>query len=316
MTPDLQVDLWRKMYFLRAVEMHIAKEYPKGEMRCPTHLSVGQELTPALLSFFLTHEDYAVSTHRGHVHYLSKGGSLPKMIAELFGRVTGCSRGYGGSMHLADSDVRFMGTSAIVGNSIPVGAGLALKQKINSERGVTVVYLGDGATEEGVFYETVNFCAVRNLPILFVCENNLYSVYSGLEDRRPKNLSLHTLVAGMGVESYRCRASDIAESYDTFHDIFFKMRSPEKCAPVFIEIDTYRFLEHCGPSNDDDLGYRSKAEVAAFHSVDPLNCLTKTIEMTEVLQAYMAEVDMEVQKAFEFARSSEYPSVSDIRFKA
>ena len=316
MTPDLRVELWKKMYFLREVEMRIAREYPKGEMRCPTHLSVGQELTPALLSFFLTNEDYAVSTHRGHVHYLSKGGSLRGMIAELFGRVTGCSKGFGGSMHLADGKVRFMGTSAIVGNSIPIGAGLALKQKIASETGITVVYFGDGATEEGVFYETLNFCAVRSLPVLFVCENNLYSVYSGLKDRRPENVTLQALVAGMGVESHYCKAGDIDSAYDVLVEIFSKMRDPKKCAPVFLEIDTYRFLEHCGPSNDDDLGYRSEAEVSEFHAIDPLTCLTNALDMNQQLAAYKAEVQRAVRQAFEFARNSEYPSEADIRFKA
>jgi TPP-dependent pyruvate/acetoin dehydrogenase alpha subunit len=316
MTPDFQIDLWKKMYFLRAVEMRVAREYPKGEMRCPTHLSVGQELTPALLSFFLTHDDYAVSTHRGHVHYLSKGGCLQKMIAELFGRVTGCSKGFGGSMHLADAKVRFMGTSAIVGNSIPVGAGLALKQKIASEEGITVVYFGDGATEEGVFYETLNFCAVRCLPVLFVCENNLYSVYSGLKDRRPDSVALHSLVAGMGVQSHYCEAGDIQGAHGALCKIFSKMRDPQTCAPVFLEIDTYRFLEHCGPSNDDDLGYRSKAEVSEFRAIDPLDRLSKTIDMTDELAIYKAEVERELEQAFEFARSSDYPSEADIKFKA
>ena len=167
---------------IRAIEEKIASKYSENKMRCPTHLSIGQEAGPAAISECLSNNDFAVSTHRGHAHYLAKGGDLKSMISEIYGKVTGCSRGKGGSMHLIDKKVGFMGTSAIVGNSIPIGVGLALSCQLKKEKNISVIYLGDGAIEEGVFYESLNFAILRNLRVLFVCENNLYSVYSPLSE--------------------------------------------------------------------------------------------------------------------------------------
>ena len=166
---SLLINLFSTMKRLRLVEEEIALKYNEGKMRCPTHLSIGQELTGALTNLFLNKNDYAVSTHRSHIHYLGKGGSLKSMIAEIYGKVTGCARGRGGSMHLIDEDVCFMGSTAIVGNSIPIGAGLSLALKLDNSKRLSCIYLGDGATEEGVFFEAINFCAVKEtLPYLFV----------------------------------------------------------------------------------------------------------------------------------------------------
>ena len=162
-------------------------------MRCPTHLSVGQELVSAVFSLIAKKKDYAVSTHRGHAHYLAKGGSLKKMIAEIYGKETGTSRGKGGSMHLIDLNVNFMGTSAIVGNSIPVGVGLGLAIKLKNEKKISFVFLGDGAIEEGVFYESLNFAIVKQIPVIFICENNLYSVYSSLKVRQPLKRKIYQI---------------------------------------------------------------------------------------------------------------------------
>ena len=143
--------IFEKIFLIRNVEESIAKEYSMQEMRCPVHLSIGQEAVPAVLSLLLNNKDLAVSTHRGHAHYLGKDGNLKKMIAEIYGKETGCSKGKGGSMHLIDKKVGFYGTSAIVGNSIPIGVGLAYNLKNRKEKNLSVVYFGDGAMEEGVF---------------------------------------------------------------------------------------------------------------------------------------------------------------------
>ena len=179
--PDMEV-LEKTYYMLkkiRLVEERIAEEYPNNQIRCPTHLSIGQEGVPAALSTLLRKEDFAVSPHRGHAHYLSKVGDLNSMIADLSGKKTGCSGGKGGSMHLIDKKNGFMGTSAIVGNSIPLGVGLSLSIKLQ-QKVMLLVFLGDGAIEEGVFYESLNFSVLGELPVIFICENNLYSVYSPL----------------------------------------------------------------------------------------------------------------------------------------
>ena len=145
MTDNLFTNLFRHMYRIRAIEEAIARHYPEGKMRCPVHLSIGQESIPAIFSQIIRPTDFAVSTHRGHAHYLAKGGNLNAMIAEIYGKATGCAKGKGGSMHLIDLSVNFMGTSAIVGNSIPVGVGLALSAQLKKTDQISCVFLGDGA---------------------------------------------------------------------------------------------------------------------------------------------------------------------------
>jgi len=174
--PDLRRELLFQMKRIRRVEEQIAARYPEGRMRCPTHLSTGQEAVAAAVGKALRRDDLAVSGHRAHAHYLGKGGDLKAMIAEIYGKVGGCSRGRGGSMHLIDVSVGFEGSTAIVANSIPVGVGMALAAKLKKSGQVSCVFFGDGAVEEGVFYDSVNFAVVKQLPVLFLCENNLYSV--------------------------------------------------------------------------------------------------------------------------------------------
>ena len=168
--PDVKKDLLYQMLRIRLIEEAIAERYPEQKMRTPTHLSIGQEAVPAAISQCLNKTDYAVSTHRGHAHYFGKGGDLNAMIAELHGKVTGCSRGRGGSMHLIDESVGFMGSTAIVGNTIPIGIGLGLSAKLDAKGQISCIFLGDGAIEEGVFFESLNIAVVQKLPVMFICE--------------------------------------------------------------------------------------------------------------------------------------------------
>lgn len=302
------VELYEMTYRIRKVESKIAEEYSKGEMRCPVHLSIGQELTSAVFSIFQTKSDYAVSTHRAHAHYLAKGGDLRGMIAEIFGKVTGCSKGRGGSMHLSDPSVRFMGSSAIVGNSIPVGVGLAYGVRLRGESSRVFVFLGDGATEEGAFYESLNFSLIHSLPIVFVCENNLYSVYTGIESRQPRDHKAHKTASGLGMTSFYVPFGKADLTFQVFESALLNVKN----GPIFIEVDTYRWLEHCGPNNDDHLEYRPENELAKHLDYDPLTELKKEIKASGRLnENRMLEiekkVDSEVSEAFEFARLSPFP---------
>jgi pyruvate dehydrogenase E1 component alpha subunit len=236
------VALFKTMHRIRAVEERIAQHYPEGKMRCPVHLSIGQELIPALFAAHVRTTDFAVSTHRGHAHYLAKGGDLKSMIAEIYGKATGCAKGKGGSMHLVDLNVNFVGTSAIVGNSIPLGVGLGLSAQLKKTDQMSCVFLGDGAIEEGVFYESVNFAAVRKLPVLFICENNLYSVYSPLSVRQPHGRSIAKMVESMGVKVATADGTDINASSNTMRDAVQYVRDGN--GPCFVEFSTYRWSEH------------------------------------------------------------------------
>ena len=310
MTDDISLQLLYHMKRIRRVEEEIALRYPEGKMRCPTHLSVGQEAVPAAIAIALRHSDFAVGTHRGHAHYLGKGGNLHAMVAEIYGKATGCSRGRGGSMHLIDTKVGFMGTTAIVGNSIPIGVGLGLSIQLHGTDQLSCIFLGDGAVEEGVFYESANFAAVRNLPVLFICENNLYSVYSPLSVRQPPGRSIAKMVENFGLRSMTADGNDAKESYQLLAQAVNELR---KCGgPIFLEFFTYRWMEHCGPFFDNDLGYRSQEEFEHWKSRDPIvkleiELLSTNPNLAQAIKSIDLSIEAEVIEAFRFAEESPYP---------
>ena len=265
---SVALDIHKKIFLIRETEEKIAKEYSNQKMRCPVHLSIGQEVVPSVLSHFLNKKDFVVSTHRGHAHYIAKNGNLKKMIAEIYGKATGCSRGNGGSMHLIDKSVGFYGTSAIVGNSIPIGVGLSFSLIKSKKKNLSVVYLGDGAVEEGSFYESLNLAAVKKLPTLFVCENNLYSVYSPLSVRQPQNRSIKKMVKSIGVDSLESDGNDIKKVFNSCKIGVNYVRDNRK--PFFLFFNNYRWRDHCGPNYDNHIGYRTEREFKNWKKNDPL----------------------------------------------
>lgn len=302
---NINEKLYHSMRRIRSVEEMIALKYDEGKMRCPTHLSIGQEAVPAALSICFNQNDFAVSTHRGHAHYLSKGGNLNSMIAEIYGKATGCAKGKGGSMHLIDTDVNFMGTSAIVGNSIPVGVGLGLSIQLKNTKQISCVFLGEGATEEGVFYESINFAALKNLPVLFVCENNLYSVYSSLSVRQPKNRNIVNLVKSMGLSASTCDGNNSVDCYNLLRKKIKLIRAGK--GPQFIEFLTYRWVEHCGPNYDNNIGYREEKEFLDWKKRDPILQMENLINDKIIIDEIKKEIDKEVSQAFKFADESPFP---------
>jgi len=267
MTPTLE-QLYRDMLRIRRVEETIAARYREQRMRCPTHLSIGQEAVAVGVCAALRRDDWAVSTHRAHAHYLAKGGDLHAMIAEIHGKATGCCRGKGGSMHLVDMSAGFLGSTAIVGNSIPLGVGAALGAQLRGEDRIGVVFMGDAALEEGAFHEAANFAVLRKLAVLFVCENNLYSVYSPLSVRQPEGRPLHAFAAGYGMSVAEGFGNDVRGVFASTRDAVAELR--EGRGPVFLEFSTYRWREHCGPNYDNDIGYRGEAEFMAWQAREPL----------------------------------------------
>ena len=304
---------------IRAVEEMIANEYSNGEMRCPVHLSIGQELVSAVVGLNQQKDDTAVSSHRAHAHYLAKGGDLKKMIAEIYGKATGCCKGRGGSMHLIDLKVGFLGSSAIVGNSIPIGVGSGLSHKLNNSDALSFIFFGDGAIEEGSFYESVNFSAVHNLPTVYICENNLYSVYTRLNQRQPLEREIYKMVEGMGIIAVKIETRNAFECLKSTTEVINLARTTKK--PVFIEYDTYRWLEHCGPNQDDHLGYRPQSEISKWKEQDPLLSLKEILisnfgVSNAALEVIQQEIANEVLEAFLQAKKDEFPnldqSMSDV----
>ena len=302
-------DLQHAMFRIRLVEEAIARRYSEEKMRCPVHLSIGQEAIAVGVCANLTNEDLVLSTHRAHAHFLAKGGDLRSMIAEIYGKVTGCSKGMGGSMHLIDKPVGFMGSTAIVGNTIPVAAGLALAFKIKRSSSISCAFFGDGAVEEGAFYESVNFAVLHKLPILFICENNLYSVYSGLGVRQPDGRKIHEMVSGMGIEVDHGNGNCILEVSQKVGEAKERILSGK--GPQFLEFNTYRWREHCGPNFDNDIGYRSEKEFQEWKQMDPLKAMFNSHSEQE-LADLTSKISLEIDDAFSFAEESKFPQESDL----
>ena len=314
MTPDVAKSLMWQMRRIRAVEEEIARRYPEGKMRCPTHLSIGQEGVAAGVGLALQRDDLAVSGHRAHAHYLAKGGDLRAMIAEIYGKVTGCCRGKGGSMHLIDETAGFMGSTAIVAGSVPVGVGLAYGIQTKGGKQLSCVFHGDAVVEAGVFFESANFAALKRLPVLFICENNLYSVYSPMRVRQPAGRSIAAMVEGLGISTATGDGNDIAEVYHMTCDAVSAIRRGE--GPRFLEFSTYRWLEHCGPKYDNDLGYRTQEEFLEWRAKEPIARFEATVIQAGLLSKdelveLDASITAEVADAFDFAERSPFPEPSE-----
>lgn len=283
-----------EMLRIRTIELEIARRYPEGKMRTPVHLSVGQEAAAVGVASALTSKDQAVSTHRSHAHYLAMGGNLKALIAELYGKADGCSHGHGGSMHLVDRSVGFMGSTSIVGGTVPIGVGLAWAKVLREEKGIVVVFHGDAAVEEGVWHESVNFAVLRKLPVLFVCEHNSLSCFTDISERQSR-ISCIPLATAHGI-----RAADRVDGRDPFavQDVALDLRKKiiELPGPAFLEIETYRYLEHCGPNNDDHLKYRDLEFLEKWKSKDLLNGVRPSPDLLK-----------EIEDAFEFAEKSQAP---------
>lgn len=314
MTPEIARQLLLQMRRIRHVEQEIARRYNEGQMRCPTHLSIGQEAVSAAVGLALRTTDLAVSGHRAHAHYLGKGGNLPAMMAEIYGRIDGCSRGKGGSMHLIDESVGFMGSTAIVAGTIPVGVGLAYGIQCRNTDQVSCVFHGDAAVEAGAFYESVNFAVVKRLPVLFLCENNLYSVYSPLSGRQPEGRSIAAMARGIGIDTDTGDGNDVDEVYTKTMAALDAIRAGD--GPRLLEFSTYRWLEHCGPNYDNDIGYRTETEFASWKAREPIARFEQRLIADGVVTA--ADIDRmdatiadEVGAAFAFAAASPMPPAAD-----
>ena len=300
--------LFESMLRIRLVEESIADKYSEQKMRCPTHLSIGQEAIAVGVCANLTSQDQVLSTHRAHAHYLAKGGCLNSMMAEIYGKASGCSKGMGGSMHLIDTSVGFMGSTAIVGNTIPVAVGLALEKKLTRKKSIACVFFGDGATEEGAFYESVNFAIIHSLPILFICENNLYSVYSGLEVRQPVDRKIYKMVSAMGISAQHGNGNDVEEvARKVKHAKTIILKSG---GPQFLEFDTYRWREHCGPNFDNNIGYREESEFLKWKKKDPLkNFYSENSQ--KYIDRKIDKISQEIDDAHQFADDSKFPTLQE-----
>ncbi|MGA2916341.1 MAG: thiamine pyrophosphate-dependent dehydrogenase E1 component subunit alpha [Sedimentisphaerales bacterium] len=299
---------------IRKVQMKIEELYHEDEMKTPVHLCIGQEAIAAAICANLKKEDYVFSNHRGHGHYIAKGGNLKAMIAELYCRETGCSRGRGGSMHLIDTSVGLMGSSSIVGGGIPLAVGAAMGSAFKKNNRVSVVFFGDAASEEGVLYESMNFAALKKLPVVFVCENNFYSVFSH-QTARQAVTDITTRPKAFGIPAYKIDGRDVIDAYNKSKEAVCMARSGK--GPVFIEACAYRWRGHAGPGDSLKNQYRKYDEWQEWINCCPLEkyervLLEDGILTKEKIKKINEAIDAEISDAFVFAQKSPLPKKSEL----
>jgi TPP-dependent pyruvate/acetoin dehydrogenase alpha subunit len=309
LAPDVIESLWASMWRIRRIEEEVARIYPSDKIKSPVHLSIGQEAVAAGVCQALKPQDIVFGTYRGHATYLAKGGDLGGFMAELYGKVTGCARGKGGSMHLIDPAHGVMGTSAVVATTIPHAVGYAYAMKLKKKDVVTVSVFGDGAVEEGAFHESLNFAAVHKLPVIFVCENNLYAIHSPLATRQPAD-NIFERPKSFGVESIRVEMNDVVDIYRQTLNFAERIRRTG-AGPYFMECRTYRWRQHVGPAEDFQSGYRSKEECSNWVESDQIPRLEKHIPADKVA-ALKGQMEAELARAIAFADESPFPDDEEL----
>ena len=304
----LHFQLYQMAHFIRRSQDLLMEEYhPADEMRCPIHFCVGQEASPAALSLLLRDDDVVFSHHRSHGYYLAKGAPLDDMVAEFYGKATGSNGGLAGSMELSHEDHNFF-SGTIMSGPVALAAGGAFARKYTGSDAVAIGILGDGGMEEGIVYETMNLAAVKNLPLLFLCENNGYSIHSPLNERSVSS-SLADRADVFGIRSERLDGNDAVQLYARFSDILAKIRAGE--GPYFVEVETYRYCGHVGPEGDDHYNYRPHAEMVKWEQRDPVKLLRELLEDDKTTAAELDRIDQEndakVLTAIENAKNAPFP---------
>jgi len=306
--------LYLTMLRIRILEDKIAELINNGEIVCPVHLYAGQEAVATGVCANLHKDDYVFSTHRSHGHYIAKGGDMKALMAELYGRSTGCSKGRGGSMHVAAPEIGLPGSSAIVAGTIPLAVGAALAFTLRKKDNVAIAFFGDGATNEGVFYESLNFASLKKLPVIFVCENNLYSTHMPISACLA-DIDIRKKAEIFNMPGIRIDGNNIVDIFKTAKKAVRNARLGQ--GPALLECMTYRWRGHVGSNFDMDKGLRPKEEWEEWMSKCPIKrmetLLTRYngLSHAETTEMYTS-IKKEVEEAVVFAKESPYPEASEL----
>jgi len=314
LTREKYLDLYYDMLRIRMVQLRIESVYLQDEMKTPIHLCIGQEAIAVGVCAALQKDDYISSNHRSHGHYLAKGGELKAMIAELHCKKTGCSKGFGGSMHLIDVSVGHLGSSSIVGGGIPIGTGLGLAIKMRGSKQVSAIFFGDGAADEGVLYESINFAMLKKLPVIYILENNQWSVCSHISARQAGENIFHRASPDL-LFTKKINGNDVLEVYGAANQAVKRARNG--LGPSFIECETYRILGHAGCRSQEPKGYRDQKEVKYWEEKCPLKNFAELLRnegmLTEdKLNAMKHQIELEIDDALAFAIESPLPTEEDL----
>lgn len=301
------LELYERMFLdclrIRLAEEKVVELYPSDRIQSPVHLSIGQEAVAAAVCEPLAVDDPLFGSYRSHAFYLAKGGSMREMFAELYGKRTGCAGGKAGSMHLTAPEVGFMGSSAVVASTIPHAVGAALAAKRRGLRQVIVAVFGDGATEEGVYHESLNFAVLHALPVLFVCENNGLAVHSHIGARQAYRITEHA--STYGLPTHRCEEGwDPLAIHAAVTPLLEAVR--DGSGPQLFECITYRYYEHVGIGDDHHVGYRPAVALREWQERDPL------IRDRALREALEPRVRAEIEDAVDFAEKSPWPGPDEL----
>lgn len=305
------LEAYRKMFLIRKAEEELVNLYLKNKIMSFVHFCIGQEAIAVGVCDALKKEDRVLGNHRSHGHYLAKGGDLKKMVCELLGRENGLAHGKGGSMHMIDKSVSFVGSTPILGSVVPIACGSAFEQKYHQKNELTVAFLGDGAFEEGIVYETLNLAALFKLPLLLVVENNLFSTNSKLKDRRSDAHHVEKIVTGFGVKYEKADGNDYEDVSKKSRELIASVRPGY---PAVLECATYRHMAHSGPILEE--GYREEDTVdhrSAKDSVKKMRALVKSSGVSEKeIEDLESEISKTVAESIDFALNSPHPSQENL----
>ncbi|MBS1850103.1 MAG: thiamine pyrophosphate-dependent dehydrogenase E1 component subunit alpha [Acidobacteria bacterium] len=307
---ELVLSLYRGMVEIREFEMKAREIFRSGKMPGFIHVYIGEEAIATGICAQLRKDDYVASTHRGHGHAIAKGISARSSMAELMGAIDGCSGGRGGTMHLYEPEVGFLGSNGVVPPGILIATGAALSAKVRKSDQVAVAFFGDGAVNNGAFHEGLNFAATWNLPVIYVCENNLYATEMPFE-QATKNTDVASRAAAYKIPGYQVDGNNVLEVYERAGEAVARARRGE--GPTLLECRTYRWFGH--HEGDAGTSYRAKEEIAKWRELDPVRRLRdKALADSLVTAEEFAQVDRDVEKvindAAEYALKSPQPDVS------
>lgn len=300
--------MYRSMVLIRQFEERVADLVEEGKISTPCHFCIGQEAAAVGVCQALDLQDQVWGAHRSHGHYLAKGGNVNSLMAEIFCKETGCSGGRGGSMHVIDQSVGVMGTVPIVGATIPIAVGAALASKLRGERQVSVSFFGDGATEEGHFHESMNLAGVNNLPVIFVCENNLYSSHMEIHQRRREDNIIESAKTH-GIEGHCVDGNDVLKVLSVTRQAVEHAR--QGLGPSLLELRTFRWRGHVGPKWDEDVGVKRDVALNEWLQQDPIAKLRDLCHSSDIDAAALTSIDQqvaaEIESAVVFAEQSSPP---------
>ncbi len=311
---DILIKMMNKMILIRKAEEKISDNVENGTIKCPCHLAIGQEAIAVAAALSMKDGDKAFGAHRSHAHFLALNDDTFSLFAEVLGRVDGCSKGMGGSMHIIDKSNGFYGSVPIVGATIPMATGAGLSISLKESSNLSISYFGDGACEEGVLHESLNLASVMNLPTVFICENNLFSSHLRIDQRQP-DLYTSRFAKAHNIESKVIDGNNITDLYNFMSDKFKTVREIHK--PLFIEAITYRWKGHVGHREDEDVGVKRSQDLRKWRNRDPIKLLSEQlikkdiISITE-LDTMEKEIVSKIENDWNKALNSEFPDKSNL----